>query len=251
MEPDIHGRSARSSIRPMLLVQCVTLRTMPNAEDLPEPTSFSEPEIRLIRGTYSALARHGTQQLSLRGIARELEVSPALLVYHFGNHENLLTATLRWAMDQTRRRLHERVDGIDDPGKKFTAFLDGIFVSADENREHMLIYLDLVQYAIRNPEFDRTTRLWRTYMTDAYLDVIHTGVQAGVFQIRDARESAQKARAIVEGLCLQWLQDRSWRKNHDKLRRDCEEALLALLRPFPQGESSTDPTAAPLPETRN
>jgi Bacterial regulatory proteins, tetR family len=50
-----------------------------------ETKQFSPHEIRLVRGTYAAMAQQGAQQISLRGIARELGLSPALLVYHFGS----------------------------------------------------------------------------------------------------------------------------------------------------------------------
>ena len=80
---------------------------------------FSPHEIRLVRGTYAAMARVGTQQISLRGIARELGVSPALLVYHFGSKDKLLIETMHWALAGTVRRIQRQIAGVEDPDRRW------------------------------------------------------------------------------------------------------------------------------------
>jgi AcrR family transcriptional regulator len=197
---------------------------------LPQSKRFSPHEIRLVRGTYEAMARVGTQELSLRGLARELAVSPPLLVYHFGSRENLLVETMHWALAGPVRRIRRQVDGITDPEEALSALMDAVFVSPKENRDFHLVYMDLVQYSIRHPSFIGLTDLLRTHINGSYAGVIRAGVEVGVFEVDDVDLAARQARAIVEGGFLQWLQEDDWEQTHRALERDCHQALLTLLR---------------------
>lgn len=196
-----------------------------------ETKRFSPHEIRLVRGTYAAMAQGGAQQISLRGIAKELGVSPALLVYHFGSKDQLLIETMHWALGAAVRRIQRAIDGVDDPQEALAALLDAVFVDARANRDYHLIYMDLVQYAVRNEWFGPLSALLHRHINDTYALVIRQGVQAGAFEAADVDVAAQHVRAIVEGGFLQWLQTDDWEQTHAALQRDCHEAILRLLAP--------------------
>jgi AcrR family transcriptional regulator len=196
---------------------------------------FSPYELKIIRGTYGAMARVGTQQLSLRRIAKELEVSPALLVYHFGSRDDLLLETMHWALAGTVRRIKRKIEGIEDPEEAFAVLIDAVFVSPEENRDFHLIYMDLVQYAVRMESFTGLAQLLREHINDTYAAVIRLGVEGGAFHVEDVDVAARTVRAIVEGGFLQWLQEEDWRESHGELQRECEAALLVLLRDGQRG----------------
>jgi AcrR family transcriptional regulator len=202
---------------------------MPAVVDLPESKVFSPHEIKLIRGTYAAMAELGTQQLSLRRIAKEIGVSPQLLVYHFGSRENLLVETMHWACAGTVRRIHREITGVTDPEAALSALMDAVFVGAQANRDFHLVYLDLVQYGVRHPSFTGLSEMLREHIDGSYAGVIRAGVDAGVFHVSDVALAARQARAIVEGGFVQWLQTEDWADTHGALRRDCHAALLVLL----------------------
>jgi AcrR family transcriptional regulator len=192
---------------------------------------FSPHEIRLVRGSYAVMARVGTQQLSLRAIAKELGVSPALLVYHFGSKDNLLIETMHWALAGTVRRIQREIEGIEDPQEALAALMDAVFVSPQANRDYHLIYMDLVQYAVRHESFGVLTDLLHRHINNSYALVIQQGVDAAVFEADDVDLAARQVRAIVEGGFMQWLQEDDWEQTHAALQRDCHEAILRLLAP--------------------
>jgi AcrR family transcriptional regulator len=196
-----------------------------------ETKRFSPHEIRLVRGTYAAMAQQGAQQISLRGIAKELGVSPALLVYHFGSKDNLLIETMHWALVSTVHRIQRKIADIEDPEALLTALMDAVFVGPRENRDFHLIYMDLVQYAVRHESFGTLTALLHRHINDTYALMIRQGVETGVFEAADVDLAAQHVRAIVEGGFLQWLQTDDWEQTHTALQRDCHEAILRLLAP--------------------
>ncbi len=183
-----------------------------------------------MRSTYSVMARMGAQQLSLRKIAEQAGVSAPLLVYHFGSKDNLLIETMRWVLSRTVRRFEKCFSGIENPEEALQAFVRAIFNSPVANRDFYLVYLDLIEYGARKPSFRGLTELLRLHSTEAFAFVIGQGVDAGVFEVDDIALAATHARALVEGMFLQWLQDPEWRRTHSALRDECLEALLDLLR---------------------
>jgi AcrR family transcriptional regulator len=208
---------------------CKVALKMSAVVELPESKVFSPHEIKLIRGTYAAMARLGAQQLSLRRVAKEIGVSPQLLVYHFGSRENLLVETMRWACAGTVRRIHREVAGITEPDAALSALIDAVFVGPQANRDFHLVYMDLVQYAVRHPSFSGLSEMLRENIDGSYAGVIRAGVDAGVFHVADVDLAARQARSIVEGGFLQWLQTDDWIETHAALRSDSHNALLTLL----------------------
>lgn len=202
-----------------------------------ETKAFSSHELKLVRGTYDVMARVGTQQLSLRRIAKELGVSPALLVYHFGSKDNLLIETMHWALAGSVQRLQRQIAGVEDPAEALRTSIDAVFVGARANRSFYLIYLDLVQYAVRHESFTKLAALLREHIDDSYAKVIRLGVQAGVFEAQDIELAARQVRAVVEGGFVQWLQTDDWEQTYDSLQRDSYAAALKLLAPAPAAPS--------------
>jgi AcrR family transcriptional regulator len=203
------------------------------AAELPAPTEFTEHEIKLIRGTYTSIARLGTQ-LSLRGISREIGVSPGLLVYHFGSHENLLLQTMTWALQSTVGRIRRHVREADarqhDAVTSLSALLDAVFVSPEENRDFYLVYLDLIQNSVRHSTFSGLAEVVRAHINGSYAVVIAAGVESGEFQVADVASAAREARSLVDGHVVQWLQRDDWRESHLLLHDDCLDSLRRLLR---------------------
>jgi AcrR family transcriptional regulator len=206
------------------------LLSVETTAEIAEPTRFSDYQIKILEGTYDAIARLGAQQLSLRGIARELGVSPSLLTYHFGTHENLVIETMRWVLEGSIQSVRRRLAEARDPGGALTALLDQIFASPRGTRDRELVYIDLIQYAVRHQAFSGLSRMLRTRMNDSCAEVIRAGVQAGDFQVDDIGLAVRHTRAVLEGSILQWLQEEDWEQTHAALRADCERALLVLLR---------------------
>lgn len=193
-------------------------------------TEYSTREEEIIRATYKVMARTGAQRLSLRQVGQEAKVSAAGLIYHFDSKDNLLLETMRWVLSRTVRRFEAGFSEVDDPEEALAAFVDAIFVDAKANRDFYLSYLDLIQYGARNPSFRGLTELLREHSTESFAFVIRQGVETGHFDVDDVDSAAARARALVEGRFIQWLQDHHWKRSHDALRNECHRDLLGMLR---------------------
>jgi hypothetical protein len=60
--------------------------------------------------------------------------------------------------------------------------------------------------------------------------VIQLGQADGAFGQADVAEAATTVRAIIDGLFLQWLQERQWRRLHAQYRAICKRAVLTYLK---------------------
>jgi AcrR family transcriptional regulator len=193
-------------------------------------TEYSPREEEIIRATYKVMAKTGAQQLSLRQVGKEAKVSAAGLIYHFDSKDNLLLETMRWVLSRTVRRFEACFSEVDDPEEALTAFVGAIFVDAKANRDFYLSYLDLIQYGARNPSFRGLTELLREHSTESFAFVIRQGVETGHFDVDDIDSAAARARALVEGKFIQWLQDHHWKRTHAAVRHECHRDLLEMLR---------------------
>jgi AcrR family transcriptional regulator len=191
---------------------------------------FTPRETELLRSTYRLMARVGTQELSLRQVGADAGVSPPLLVYYFGNKEGLMRQTMHWALASMVHRIERHIGGTRTSEEALEALIDAIFVSPKANRDFYLVYLDLVQHTVRNSAFEELAELLRTHINGSYAFVIRHGIEEGVFEVDDVDSAASRARAIVEGGLLQWLQDSNWRETHAELRKFCHSALLEMLQ---------------------
>lgn len=190
--------------------------------------SLSEREVEIVRSAYRTVARRGPDRTSLRDIADDAGVSKALLLYHFGSKDELLLASMKWALERTERRIRERLAG-NQAGDRISALVEAIFIGPEANRQFYLFYLDLVQQVARVPKFVSLASMLDDIINGLYTEVIAAGVAEGAFDVSDVAEAAREMRAVIEGTFVQWLQTADWRTNHDRWKQDCRHALLRLL----------------------
>jgi AcrR family transcriptional regulator len=188
-----------------------------------------ERQARLIRSTYRLIGEHGVHRASLREIAREAGMSKGLIPYYFKTKENLVLATMRWALSETAGRIRRAMAAARTPEEKIVAMVDAIFIEPEANRRFHVAYLDLVGYAARKRAY---MELWASFegiINALNADVIEAGVDQGAFVVEDVDEAAMALRALVDGLFLQWLQEDDWRGQHSRYRDVCKREALQLL----------------------
>jgi AcrR family transcriptional regulator len=190
---------------------------------------FTPRVIELVRSTYRVMARQGVHRLSLQDIADEAEVSKGLLLYHFGSKDNLLVATMRWALQRTAERIREGTATADNAREALTGLLDAVFVSPQQNLDFQLFYLDAIEHASRVDAYADLPPLMRQVINRLYAEVIQRGVDEGTFDVADVDAAATTMRALIDGTFLQWMQDDDRTGTHAAYRERCEAALLRVL----------------------
>lgn len=183
----------------------------------------------LLRSTYRLVSQRGVHRVSLEDVAELSGVSKGLVLYHFKTKERLILATMRWALSSTAERIRGAMAVAHSPESKVLAMIDAIWVSPETNRAFYLTYVDLAAHAARNESFTELSETFHSIVDLLYADAVRDGVAAGAFAVDDVDEAATVVRAIIDGLFLQWMQDRSWIRRHAAYRGVCKHAVLAYL----------------------
>jgi AcrR family transcriptional regulator len=193
---------------------------------------LSPQKANLLRHSYHLISERGVHGVSLEEIASEASVSKGILLYYFKTKENLVLATMRWALSATADRIRTAMKGAHTPEARVLAMIDAIWVRAEINRAFYSTYLDLAGHAARNESFTELSAAFRSIVEGLYAEAVRDGVDAGAFAVEGVDEAATVVRAIVDGLFLQWMQDPAWKRRHSAYRDVCKRAVVTyLIRP--------------------
>lgn len=199
----------------------------PKGAAAPRP-ALTERERSLVRAAYHVAARKGTHRVTLQDIADHAGVSKGLLLYHFKTRENLLLATMRWALLRTADRIRVAVAEAEGPRARISALVGAIWSDPQANRDFGLLSLDLVEHAARVPSFSGLPTMTREIILGLYAEMLGDGLGMGR-RSHDPEATALVMRALIDGLLLLWLQEQDWRATHARYREACEAALVDLL----------------------
>ena len=190
-------------------------------------------QVHLLRNTYRLISEHGVHRVALEDISELAGVSKGILLYYFKSKENLVLTTMRWALSATADRIHDAMAAAHSPEAKVLAMIDAIWVGADTNRGFYLTYLDLAEHAARNESFTDLSATFHSIVDALYADAIRAGIAAGAFAAESVDEAATVVRAIIDGLFLQWMQTRDWKRRHAAYREVCKRAVIVYLTRLP------------------
>ena len=190
---------------------------------------LSPQKANLLRHAYHLIGERGVHDVSLEDIAAEAGVSKGILLYYFKTKENLVLATMRWALSATAERIRIAMTEAHTPEAKVLAMIDAIWVRADVNRAFYLTYLDLAGHAARNESFTELSATFHSIVDGLYAEAVRAGVEVGAFAVESVEEASRAVRAIIDGLFLQWMQDPAWKRTHAAYRDICKRAVIIYL----------------------
>jgi AcrR family transcriptional regulator len=220
------------------------MELMPITQLEPAPSRLDQElaarQMQLIRSTYRLIGERGVHRTSLREIAQRAGMSKGLIPYYFKTKENLILATMRWALSETADRIKRAMAAARAPEEKIVAMVDAIFIEPEANRRFHVAYLDLVGYAARQRRYMELSATFDGIVNSLNADVIRSGAAQGAFAVDDVDEAAMALRALVDGLFLQWLQEDDWRREHARYRDVCKRAALRLLGARPARPDRSD-----------
>src|SRR5450759_5878807 len=117
---------------------------MPRIAALAAPAGAADRRVDLIRTAFRLFSENGGHRVPLDDIAAAAGLSKGLVLYYFKTKENLVLATMRWALDSTAERVRQAMAKATTPQGKVLAMIDGIWSGAETNRRFYLLYLDPV-----------------------------------------------------------------------------------------------------------
>lgn len=155
----------------------------------------------ILRATMRQIEEHGTALLRIADVAADLDVSAALIVYHFQTKEQLIVDTFASAAQRDLDKLAELTSDSGTARDRLRVALSWYAPTGRANGWRL--WIEGWAEGLRQPmlqkvgaEFDLA---WRT----ALIAIIDDGVAAGEFVTSDARGAAWRITALLDGLAVQ------------------------------------------------
>jgi AcrR family transcriptional regulator len=153
----------------------------------------------ILSTTVELLDRLGLAAIRVSDVAKELDVSPALVFYHFGTKDDLVAEAFAHAVEHDLERLARAARGA-DPVDRLRRVLR--LYGPTGRATGWRIWIDAWALAQREPQrrtvLKRMDRKWQ----DILRGVVDDGVTAGVFTCPDPAASVARLSALVDGLSV-------------------------------------------------
>jgi AcrR family transcriptional regulator len=143
----------------------------------------------------------GLESLTLRRVAEEMGVVPGLVNHYFPVADDLVAAAFGFAAATERDGIFDNLDAASGPLPQLRAVLNVLLSDAADVTS--LLWLDAWQATRRRPalraEVAAQMRGWQERMSA----LINAGATAGVFHVDDARRTATRVMALIDGFSIQ------------------------------------------------
>jgi AcrR family transcriptional regulator len=182
--------------------------------------------------TLTQIRALGMAAVRVADVAEASGVSPALIIYHFGTKERLLSEALVHASTQDLSTLESIVGGPGSPPSRLLAALD--WYSPTGPARGWTIWIDAWSLAIRDRGLAKVLVDLQRRWIEAIASVIDDGVALGLFHSTDSAGTAARLTSFLDGLAV--------RSVVHKARPPRREVRSWLIRQV-SWELSVDPTA--------
>ncbi|KTG11510.1 AcrR family transcriptional regulator [Haloprofundus marisrubri] len=187
-----------------------------------------------MEATFRALSKHGYNDLRMRDIGEEFEMSRTLIHYHYDGKHDLISAFLEYVIEQYEGSVE--VDEDADPLTELDARIDQCLFGPEFDTdfghwERMKVYHELFSQAQHNERHREVFNNHYVTIRDSITQVLERGIDEGVFRPVDAEETAQFVTDIIHAA-----RARRISLGHDEApeqaRRGIHEYILSsLLKP--------------------
>ena len=170
----------------------------------------------ILRATVQEIERRGFAGTRVADVAQALQVSAALIFYHFDSKDDLLSAAFAHAAEHDLSRLSDAA-AADAPAAERLRRILRLYAPVGSSPGGTL-WIDSWSAALREPRLRAVSRRLDVRWKDAVAAVITDGVAAGELTCSDPQGAAWRITALLDGLAVQVTVHRgvlSRRRMHD------------------------------------
>jgi AcrR family transcriptional regulator len=167
----------------------------------------------ILSTTVELLDRLGLAATRVADVAAALEVSPALVFYHFGTKDDLVAEAFAHAVEHDLHRLEKAAAG-QDPEERLRRVLR--LYGPTGRATGWRIWIDAWAVAQRDAHIRKVLKRLDQQWQDILRGVVDDGVTSGVFTCADPAATVARLSALVDGLSVAVVVHRS--VTRDQLR---------------------------------
>ncbi|MFI9048847.1 TetR/AcrR family transcriptional regulator [Streptomyces sp. NPDC053427] len=163
--------------------------------------SVAERREELLRAAVGQIERRGVVALRVADVAAELQVSNALVLYHFATKEKLVAAAFQYAAEADLAHLRSLLDRRGSALRRLRAALR--WYSPTGQAKGWRLWIEGWAASLREPALREVAqdldRQWKT----ALAEVLAQGTAAGEFRCADPKGAAWRLTALLDGFAVQ------------------------------------------------
>lgn len=167
----------------------------------------------ILSATVELLDRLGLSATRVADVADALDVSTALVFYHFGTKDDLVAEAFAHAVERDLARLEKAASG-DDPVQRLRRVLR--LYGPTGRATGWRLWIDAWALAQREPHIRKVLKRLDHQWQDILRGVVDDGVASGVFTCPDPAATVARLSALVDGLSVAAVVHRS--VTRDQLR---------------------------------
>ena len=153
----------------------------------------------ILSTTVELLDRLGLAATRVADVAAALDVSPALVFYHFGTKDDLVAEAFAHAVEHDLHRLEKAASG-EDPVARMRRVLR--LYGPTGRATGWRIWIDAWAVALRDPHIRKVLKRLDQQWQDILRGVVDDGVASGVFTCADPAATVARLSALVDGLSV-------------------------------------------------
>jgi AcrR family transcriptional regulator len=153
----------------------------------------------ILSTTVDLLDRLGLAQTRVADVAVALDVSPALVFYHFGTKDDLVAEAFAHAVERDLHRLERAATG-GDPVERLRKVLR--LYGPTGRATGWRIWIDAWAVAQRDPHIRTVLKRLDHRWQDILRGVVDDGVESGAFTCPDPEATVARLSALVDGLSV-------------------------------------------------
>lgn len=154
----------------------------------------------ILRATVQQIQEHGIALLRIADVAAALEVSPALVVYHFQSKDALVLEAFTWAAQQDLDTLATRIQRAASPRERLIAALE--WYAPTGRAKGWRLWVEGWAAGLREPGLRQVGRDLDQAWRESLIAIIRDGVATGEFETDDVRGAAWRITALLDGLAV-------------------------------------------------
>jgi AcrR family transcriptional regulator len=156
----------------------------------------------ILRAAVAQIAERGVGAVRVADVAAALEVSTALVFYHFRSKDRLVAEAFAYAARRDLDRLAE-VAGSGGTARRRLVRALRLYHPSGSAAPGWRLWIDGWSAALRTPELRRVCKRLDLRWRDTIAEIIADGVAAGEFTCPDPAAAAWRITALIDGLAVQ------------------------------------------------
>jgi AcrR family transcriptional regulator len=156
----------------------------------------------ILRAAVEQITDRGFANTRVVDVANALNVSTALVFYHFESKDRLLSEAFNYAAERDLQQL-DRIRTSRASARQRLRRILALYGPGSQPNQAWALWIDAWAAALRVPELQVVSRQLDVHWKDIVAQVVAEGVEAGEFTCADPVGAAWRIIALLDGLAIQ------------------------------------------------